>query len=236
MKLYKKSLVTLAILTLTSMTNLNADTSEDNKYLELYGQFIASRTGMVELSLTPAELEAVKAGMLNAIEGKEFPADMEEVAPKMQAYLEARAKAYSDKVLEAAKEKSQDFWNKLKEEGKAQFTPTGLAYEIIEAGDPRLPKETSFVVINYKGTLTDGSVFDQNEKAQFPLNGVIPGFREGLQKIGKGGKIKLYIPAELGYGSQNIPGIPAGSTLIFDVEMIDVADAPAMPEGMPQMQ
>ena len=85
-----------------------------------------------------------------------------------------------------------------------------------------------------KGKLVNGNVFDTTEKrgepAQFNLGGVIPGFKEGLQKVGKGGKITLYIPSKLGYGEQALPGIPPNSTLVFDVEIIDVdpvkAEAP----------
>ncbi len=87
--------------------------------------------------------------------------------------------------------------------------------------------------VNYTGTLVDGTVFDSSaqrgQPAEFPLDGVIPGWTEGIQKIGKGGKIKLYVPPELGYGDEGRPGIPPGSTLIFDVELLDIKPTPAAP-------
>ena len=90
--------------------------------------------------------------------------------------------------------------------------------------------------MNYTGKLIDGTVFDSSERQgkpfEFPLNKVIAGWTEGLQKISKGGKIKLYVPPQLAYGDEGRPGIPPGATLIFDIELIDItpgaaADAPA---------
>ncbi|MBU5562641.1 FKBP-type peptidyl-prolyl cis-trans isomerase, partial [Escherichia sp. S69_ASV_4] len=94
------------------------------------------------------------------------------------------------------------------------------------------------VVVNYKGTLIDGKEFDNSytrgEPLSFRLDGVIPGWTEGLKNIKKGGKIKLVIPPELAYGKAGVPGIPPNSTLVFDVELLDVKPAPkadAKPEA-----
>ncbi|MEJ1857892.1 FKBP-type peptidyl-prolyl cis-trans isomerase, partial [Escherichia coli] len=83
------------------------------------------------------------------------------------------------------------------------------------------PKDSDTVVVNYKGTLIDGKEFDNSytrgEPLSFRLDGVIPGWTEGLKNIKKGGKIKLVIPPDLAYGKTGVPGIPANSTLVFDV-------------------
>ena len=142
------------------------------------------------------------------------------------------------KAAERANALAAEFWKELEKKEGIEMSPTGLAIEIIAKGDSKLPSENSNVVVKYTGKLVDGTVFDSTDKhggapAEFNLGRVIPGFREGLQKIGKGGKARLYIPAKLGYGNQAIPGIPPNSTLIFDVEMVDVDPAAPAPVAPP---
>jgi FKBP-type peptidyl-prolyl cis-trans isomerase len=92
------------------------------------------------------------------------------------------------------------------------------------------------VKVHYTGTLIDGTVFDssvqRNEPAEFQLDQVIPGWTEGLQKLNKGGKIKLYVPSQLAYGDDARGNIPPSATLIFDIDLLDIkpsAPAPATP-------
>jgi len=106
-------------------------------------------------------------------------------------------------------------------------TPSGLQYKIITEGHGKSPKATDTVLVNYRGTTIDGTEFDssykRNEPISFPLNGVIPGWTEGVQLIKEGGKIQLYIPSNLAYGSQGAGGvIPPDATLIFDIELLKV--------------
>jgi FKBP-type peptidyl-prolyl cis-trans isomerase len=108
-------------------------------------------------------------------------------------------------------------------------TDSGLLYEVVEQGDgPKPASETSTVVVHYTGTLIDGSKFDSSvdrgQPATFALNQVIKGWTEGLQLMNVGSKFRFYIPPELAYGSDARPGSPIGpnSTLIFDVELIEV--------------
>ncbi len=86
--------------------------------------------------------------------------------------------------------------------------------------------------MNYKGALIDGSVFDSSERqgkpVEFKLDSVIPGWTEGLQKIAKGGKIRLFVPPSLGYGDDGRPGIPPGSVLVFEVELVDITPSAAI--------
>lgn len=104
-------------------------------------------------------------------------------------------------------------------------TESGLLYEIIEPGDANLkPTPENTIVAHYKGSLADGSEFDSSYKRGEPLTlqlkNVIKGWTEGLQLIGKGGKIKLYIPCELAYGTQH-PQL-GNEALEFEIELIDV--------------
>ena len=98
----------------------------------------------------------------------------------------------------------------LKAKGDVTFTESGLGYTILEKGEGATPKLEDAVSVNYRGTLIDGTVFDEamdpENAVTFPLGGVIPGFSEGLQLVAKGGKIRLYIPSELGYGDNPRPG------------------------------
>jgi FKBP-type peptidyl-prolyl cis-trans isomerase len=106
-------------------------------------------------------------------------------------------------------------------------TATGLGYTIIKKGVGAAPGPNDKVTINYKGTLaTNGKVFDQNNGASFGVDGVVPGFGEGLQLVQPGGTIKLCIPAALGYGNSAAGSIPAGSDLVFNVDLLSVSAAP----------
>ena len=111
-----------------------------------------------------------------------------------------------------------------------QKTESGLLYRIDRAGDTSvMPTAEDTVVVDYKGELKDGYVFDSSydrgESIEFPLNGVIKGWTEGLQLIGKGGKITLWIPSELGYGAYGSGSIGPNMALLFIVELHDVKRA-----------
>jgi FKBP-type peptidyl-prolyl cis-trans isomerase FkpA len=106
-------------------------------------------------------------------------------------------------------------------------TPSGLQYKVVTEGHGKHPKATDTVLVHYRGTTIDGAEFDssykRNEPISFPLNGVIPGWTEGVQLMKEGGKIQLFIPSNLAYGSRGAGGvIPPDSTLIFDIELLKV--------------
>ncbi len=106
-------------------------------------------------------------------------------------------------------------------------TATGLQYEVLREGTGPKPGATSTVEVHYEGRLLSGKVFDSSyqrkETISFPLNGVIPGWTEGLQLMATGAKYRLYIPSELAYGSRGAGAdIPPNAALIFDVELISI--------------
>lgn len=105
--------------------------------------------------------------------------------------------------------------------------PSGLQYEVLQRGNGEVhPKADSNVRVHYHGTLIDGTVFDSSvERGQpisFGLNQVIPGWTEGVQLMVEGDKYRFYIPSNLAYGERGVGKIPAGSLLIFDVELLAV--------------
>ncbi|MEJ2133472.1 MAG: FKBP-type peptidyl-prolyl cis-trans isomerase [Gammaproteobacteria bacterium] len=98
-------------------------------------------------------------------------------------------------------------------------TESGLQYRIIDPGSGAVPSVTDKVTVNYLGTLTNGQEFDSAQGATFSLNGVIRGWTEGLQLVGEGGHIELFVPPQLAYGDR---GPLAHRTLIFDVELLSI--------------
>ena len=115
-----------------------------------------------------------------------------------------------------------------KQENNAMITTaSGLKYEVLTEGSGPKPAATDTVTVHYKGTLTDGKVFDSSydrgQPLSFPLNRVIKGWTEGLQLMSVGSKYRLTIPAELGYGAAGAGGvIPPNATLIFEVELLKI--------------
>ena len=155
-----------------------------------------------------------KGNMQDSTFFKQFKVDPNEMQEVLDGFL-AKRRAYTAALNT---EKGENFIAKfLKEEG-AQQTESGLAYQIIEPGnDKKAVSDQDTVWVDYKGTLLDDTVFDENKDINFTLNRVISGWAEGLKLIGEGGHVKLVIPGELAYGERGNRGIEPNSTLVFDV-------------------
>lgn len=113
----------------------------------------------------------------------------------------------------------------MKANSKLIKTESGLVYEVIQEGTGKKPTAANTVAAKYKGMLIDGTVFDESKgnAIEFPLSGVIKGWTEGLQLMNEGAKYLFIIPAHLAYGNQERPPhIKPGSTLIFEVELVEV--------------
>ena len=152
---------------------------------------------------------------------KQFKIDPNLLNEMFNSYLE-KMQAYT-----AAKnlEEGQKFLEKNKAKDGVEISQSGLQYKISEMGNDVRATEKDTVVVHYKGTLLDGTVFDKTEEgspATFELNRVIKAWTEGLALVGEGGKLTLYVPAELGYGERGTRGIEPNSALIFDVELVSV--------------
>lgn len=103
-----------------------------------------------------------------------------------------------------------------------EVTESGLHYIIIRPGQGALVRPEDTVVLNYKGMFVDGTVFDENTDFEFQANKVVPGMTEGLTKIAKGGKIRLFIPPHLAYGEKGVGPIGPNVLLIFEIEVLDI--------------
>lgn len=181
-------------------------------------------------------VNSLEAGLKDALDGKDAKLKPEE----MQASLQKMQEASMKKAQEAAEVnlKKGDEWlaGNAKQAGWTT-TPSGLQIKMEKEGTGATPKDTDIVKVHYTGTLTDGTKFDsskdRNEPAEFPVNGVIPGWTEALKMMKAGGTAKLAIPSKLAYGPQGRPGIPANSVLLFDVELLEVK-APPAPAAKPK--
>ena len=137
-------------------------------------------------------------------------------------------------TAEVNKAKGDEFLAANKMKDGIVVTESGLQYKIINPGNDVKAGPTDTVYVHYKGTLIDGTEFDASDPEKDPvklvLTHVIKGWTEGLQLVGEGGKIELYIPSELGYGERPTGSIGPNSTLIFDVDVVKVGKAPAKEE------
>lgn len=106
-------------------------------------------------------------------------------------------------------------------------TASGLGYSILKAGAGGSPRDSDKISVKYKGTLAaDGTTFDQSDRADFSVSDVIPGFSEGLKLVKVGGRIRLCIPAALGYGAHGAGAIPPNADLVFDVDLLEIKAPP----------
>ncbi len=140
------------------------------------------------------------------------------------------AQERAEAVAAAGAAKQAEAGDKFLSENQARkgvvTTASGLQYEVLVEGRGAKPTKDQSVEVHYHGTLIDGTVFDSSvkrgETISFPVTGVIPGWVEALQLMSVGSKWKLFIPAELGYGNRAQGAIPAGSVLVFEVELIGI--------------
>ena len=187
----------------------------------IYALGLSMARSLSQFDLTPAELDIVKRALSDSAAGK--PAvELSEWGPKIGTLATARAA----KVAEKEKATSAAYCAKIATEPGAIKTDSGLIYKELNPGTGASPKATDTVKVHYRGTLVNGTEFDssykRNEPAQFPLNGVIRCWTEGVQKMKVGGKSMLVCPSDIAYGDQGRPGIPGGAALTFEIELLDI--------------
>jgi FKBP-type peptidyl-prolyl cis-trans isomerase FkpA/FKBP-type peptidyl-prolyl cis-trans isomerase FklB len=196
-------------------------TTEEQK--TFYALGLAMSQSLGAFNLNDAELEMVKEGLTDGVQKKSPKADLQVYGPKLQEIQRTRAAA----VAATEKKSGQAFLDKAAGEPGATKTASGLVIKTLTPGTGAAPKASDKVKVHYRGTLTDGTVFDSSiergEPVTFPLTGVIRCWTEGVQLMKVGGKSRLVCPAELAYGERGAPPrIKPGATLVFEVELLEI--------------
>jgi FKBP-type peptidyl-prolyl cis-trans isomerase FkpA len=188
----------------------------------IYALGLSLSRSLRPFALSTTELDLVRRALMDADAGK--PAvELEVWGPKIQGLAESRSAV----VTKREKDASAAYLASAAQEPGAIRTASGLVYKELTPGTGASPTASDTVKVHYRGTLIDGTEFDssykRNEPAQFPLNGVIPGWTEGVQLMKVGGKSRLICPSDLAYGDQGRPSIPGGATLIFEIELLEIS-------------
>ncbi|WP_338872542.1 FKBP-type peptidyl-prolyl cis-trans isomerase [Spirosoma sp. SC4-14] len=169
-------------------------------------------------------------GLEDAVKGEKTQLSMEQASQVMNTFMQkqmASRNAENSKLSAENKKVGEAFLAENKTKEGVKTTPSGLQYSVEKEGTGAKPTATDRVKVHYTGRLLDGKVFDSSvergQPAEFGVNEVIKGWTEALQLMPVGSKWKLYIPADLAYGDRGAgPDIKPGSTLVFDVELLDI--------------
>jgi len=224
-----------------------AVTFSEAQLMEAYGYTLGARMNLRDLEFTPAQIEAMAKGMTEAATGKELTYDAQQLVPQLQALLQKKQQTLMNKIRTANQANTAEFFTKLKENKnvKELSGSNGLRYEVVKEGKGQIAKEGQVAKIHLVGAFTNGQVFESTLQQQQQGAG-IPEPVEVLVKSGTnapeglilalknmpvGAKWRLYVPPHLAYGDDGAPGIPPAATLIFEVEVFGVADAPAETEA-----
>lgn len=226
----KKTLISAALAsTLLATASVQAlELNDENQKLSYSLGLVLG--GKLKADLETLDLKAFQAGIQTVYKDSKPLLDNKQVSETMQAYQLRKLEEQRQALAKIAEDNLKAGQVYAAENGKRDgvvTTDSGLQYEELKAGSGKQPNADDTVKVHYRGTLIDGTEFDssyaRNEPVSFPLNGVIPGWTEGLQRMKEGGKARLVIPADLAYGPGGMGNaIGPNSTLIFEVELLEV--------------
>ena len=227
-----KKTVIAVVCSLAVFTSFAADMTEEQKTIYALGTIIGKQLSVFDLS--PEEVTLVIKGLNDSATGAKLAVEGDVYGPKVQELANVRRALVASKQVAAG----HAFAEKAATEPGAVKSASGLIYISMKDGSGASPAATDTVKANYRGTLADGTEFDSSYKRgqpiDFPLNGVIKCWTEGLQKMKVGGKARLICPPEIAYGDQGAAGaIPPNATLNFDVELLAVTPAAKEAPGEP---
>lgn len=212
-----------------SVASAQAPQTEKEKISYMVGMDVG---GSLQQIKDEIDVNTLARAIADVLSGGDLAMSQEEAMEVRQAFMARLQADQASKQAEAAnknKAEGEAFLEANKSKPGVKTTASGLQYQVITEGSGRKPTESDQVKVHYTGTLINGEKFDSShdrgQPATFPLNGVIPGWTEGLQLMSEGSKYKLFIPASLAYGEQGTPGpIGPNATLVFDVELIEIVE------------
>jgi len=224
----------IIITTLTLLFSVSLFSQTPMTYEEKISYIIGYNVGQ-NLSQAPFtfEVDAILKGMEAAFNRQQSEISEQEMQMLMQEWQIKMQEAQQNRTnaeAEIHKAEGMAFLEKNKEDKDVIVTESGLQYKVVTMGSGDKPNSpTDRVTVHYEGKLLDGTIFDSSyggKTVSFTLNQVIRGWTEGLQLMPVGSTFIFYIPSELAYGDNQRPGspIPAGSTLIFTVELFDIVE------------
>lgn len=199
--------------------------SKDTSYA--YGASLASNLMLQGIKINPNILlrafENTTIGDSLLLTGVEINTVIQKYNTQLRDEATERARLEAEDVLK----EGEEFLDKYKNEHNDEIvTESGLVYRVINEGFGNIPTENDRVTVHYTGTLIDGTIFDSSiergEPAKFMVGGVIQGWQEAMQLMNVGSKWELVIPSNLAYGERSTGNIPANSTLLFEVELLDI--------------
>lgn len=222
-------IITTTMSTLTNAEDLTLET-DIQKVSYLIGRNIGEGMKSDGIDIDHELLYSGLKETLNGTESKISAEDGQAVMMKFQQEMQAKQQELESAAAAEASAAGKAFLVENKKREEVTETESGLQYEVLTAAEGDKPAATDTVKVHYHGTLLDGTVFDSSvdrgAPIDFPLNGVIAGWTEGVQLMAVGSKYKFFIPSDLAYGDRGSPPkISPGATLVFEVELLEVTKA-----------
>jgi len=211
-------------------------TSLEQKVTYIVGYRMAKQAEQGEFVLDKSVMAMAIQDVADEKEPRIAQEDQQKIMMEFQTQQEAKRKAEADKLAQENLDKGKAFLEENAKKEGVKTTESGLQYKVVSAVEEGAsPKAEDTVKVHYHGTLIDGEVFDSSkdrgQPVTFPVSGVIQGWVEGLQLMKVGEKYEFFIPAELAYGENGTGPIGPNSTLVFEVELLEINPEP--PEGHP---